>query len=128
MTTPPRPSLAGRPAGVGRPKPGRPVKPSPTGPSAFPVASHAPGDGSRTKTATEPDRFADEEPELDVVPEGDSPAADAPRHTPSAAAREARAHAAETGVDRRIPVLTAGVGLSLMGLGIGFLGLRLRRR
>jgi hypothetical protein len=31
-------------------------------------------------------------------------------------------------VHQRIPVLTLGVGLALMGLGIGFLGLRMRRR
>ncbi|MCX2179233.1 hypothetical protein [Streptomyces sp. SKN60] len=30
--------------------------------------------------------------------------------------------------DRRIPVLTLGVGLALVGLGIGFLGIRMRRR
>ena len=30
--------------------------------------------------------------------------------------------------DRRIPVLTLGVGLALVGLGIGFLGVRTRRR
>ncbi|MFF8380400.1 hypothetical protein ACF07V_30195 [Streptomyces sp. NPDC015661] len=38
------------------------------------------------------------------------------------------ADAAPTLVDQRIPVLTLGVGLALMGLGIGFLGLRMRRR
>ncbi|MCZ0980332.1 hypothetical protein O1L60_18680 [Streptomyces diastatochromogenes] len=38
------------------------------------------------------------------------------------------AEAAPTLADQRIPVLTLGVGLSLMGLGIGFLGLRMRRR
>ncbi|MDX3620102.1 hypothetical protein [Streptomyces europaeiscabiei] len=30
--------------------------------------------------------------------------------------------------DRRIPVFTLGVGLALVGLGIGFLGVRMRRR
>ncbi|MFF3847188.1 hypothetical protein [Streptomyces sp. NPDC002328] len=30
--------------------------------------------------------------------------------------------------DRRIPVFTLGVGLALAGLGIGFLGVRMRRR
>ncbi|WMX46140.1 hypothetical protein RGF97_16625 [Streptomyces roseicoloratus] len=30
--------------------------------------------------------------------------------------------------DRQVPVMTLGVGLALMGLGIGFLGVRMRRR
>ncbi|MFD3941472.1 hypothetical protein [Streptomyces sp. NPDC058579] len=33
-----------------------------------------------------------------------------------------------TASDRQIPVATLGAGLALMGLGIGFLGLRMRRR
>lgn len=48
---------------------------------------------------------------------------------------ELRAAAHRTGTearldlsDRRIPVLTPGVGLALVGLGIGFLGVPMRRR
>ncbi|MGW5775853.1 hypothetical protein [Streptomyces sp. NPDC003863] len=45
-----------------------------------------------------------------------------------AAAPDLSAEASSTLGDQRIPVLTLGVGLALMGLGIGFLGLRMRRR
>lgn len=51
----------------------------------------------------------------------------APASRPAAAPHMA-SEAAPTLVDQRIPVLTLGVGLALMGLGIGFLGLRMRRR
>ncbi|MFJ8661346.1 hypothetical protein [Streptomyces sp. NPDC093795] len=51
----------------------------------------------------------------------------APASRPAAAPRGA-AEAAPALVDQRIPVLTLGMGLALMGLGIGFLGLRMRRR
>ncbi|MFF3839553.1 hypothetical protein [Streptomyces sp. NPDC001930] len=51
----------------------------------------------------------------------------APASRPGAAPRMA-AESAPPLVDQRIPVLTLGVGLALMGLGIGFLGLRMRRR
>ncbi|WP_169749558.1 hypothetical protein [Streptomyces exfoliatus] len=50
-----------------------------------------------------------------------------PASRPAAAPRMA-AEATPPLVDQRIPVLTLGVGLSLMGLGIGFLGVRMRRR
>ncbi|MEU2076473.1 hypothetical protein, partial [Streptomyces sp. NPDC013489] len=50
-----------------------------------------------------------------------------PASRPGALPRMASESAAPL-VDQRIPVLTLGVGLALMGLGIGFLGLRMRRR
>ncbi|MFF1507060.1 hypothetical protein [Streptomyces sp. NPDC058326] len=51
----------------------------------------------------------------------------APASRPAAAPRTA-AEGASALVDQRIPVMTLGVGLALMGLGIGFLGVRMRRR
>ncbi|GAA4911438.1 hypothetical protein GCM10023237_34410 [Streptomyces coeruleoprunus] len=120
-----RPSLAGRPAGEGRTRPGRPGIPSLL-PSAPPSATVS--EAPRTKTAT---ATTDSDPfgtVAEEVPEEDSPAVVPPRRTPSAAAYERGPQAAETFVDRRVPVLTLGVGLAFMGLGIGFLGLRMRRR
>ncbi|URM92851.1 hypothetical protein LUW75_12710 [Streptomyces sp. MRC013] len=49
-----------------------------------------------------------------------------PYDSPSTAAWEPHGRAAETGVDRRVPVLTLGAGLTLMGIGLGFIGLRVR--
>ncbi|WP_149182480.1 hypothetical protein [Streptomyces sp. TRM49041] len=134
MTKATRPSLAGRPAGAGRPRPGRTQLPPPA-PSASrppsasppPSASAAPSGSARTRTATPPDHSDGEGTAREAVPEEDSPAAVRPHRSPSAAAYEPGARTAETGADRRIPVLTLGVGLALVGLGIGFLGVRIRR-
>ncbi|WP_175407755.1 hypothetical protein [Streptomyces sp. TRM64462] len=127
----PGPSLAGRPAGAGRTRPGRTKVPwripsvSVT-PSAS--VSPVPSDSARTETATVPWRRDREGPALEAVPEVDSPAAVLRRPTPSADTWRSGPQATGAVADRRVPVLTLGVGLALMGLGIGFLGLRLRRR
>ncbi|MFG3038735.1 hypothetical protein ACGFYZ_17755 [Streptomyces sp. NPDC048330] len=114
-------SLAGRPAGEGRPRPGRSET---AGESA---AAPSPGP-SRTETATDedlPDAVEEEDEgvreEEALVPEA------APASLPATGARMAP-EASPTLGDQRIPVLTLGAGLALMGLGIGFLGLRMRRR
>ncbi|MEE1754427.1 hypothetical protein [Streptomyces sp. SP18CS02] len=123
------PSLAGRPAGAGRERPGRPSSPPPTTDpaSAGPSASATPSP-SRTKTATaDPERLeAERDPR--AVPEEDSSADVGAPPTGPAAAYEPAAQGDETPADRQVPVLTLGFGLALMGLGVGFLGLRMRRR
>lgn len=65
---------------------------------------------------------------VEVVPETDAPAAES---SPAELLADAHRTGAETPLDlsdRRIPVLTLGVGLALVGLGIGFLGVWMRRR
>ncbi|WLW53426.1 hypothetical protein [Streptomyces sp. YU58] len=65
---------------------------------------------------------------VEVVPETDAPAAES---SPAEllAARSPDRHRGPLDLsDRRIPVLTLGGGLALVGLGIGFLGVRTRRR
>ncbi|MET9952277.1 hypothetical protein ABZ135_12105 [Streptomyces sp. NPDC006339] len=65
---------------------------------------------------------------VEAVPETDAPAAEtSPAGVPEAAPRGGHGAAVDLS-DRRIPVLTLGVGLALVGLGIGFLGVRMRRR
>ncbi|MFI8824292.1 hypothetical protein [Streptomyces sp. NPDC053431] len=63
-----------------------------------------------------------------MVPEAEPPAAESSDAAAPEAAPRIGAEATATLSDRRIPVLTLGVGLALMGLGIGFLGVRMRRR
>ncbi|MFF5975085.1 hypothetical protein ACFY7C_26625 [Streptomyces sp. NPDC012769] len=65
---------------------------------------------------------------FEAVPETDAPAAETSPAQPPAAANRVGTDAAVDLSDRRIPVLTLGVGLALVGLGIGFLGVRMRRR
>ncbi|MFM9594180.1 hypothetical protein ACKI16_45635 [Streptomyces scabiei] len=63
-----------------------------------------------------------------MVPETDAPAAGSSPAELSAAAHEIGTGALLDLSDRRIPLLTLGVGPALVGLGIGFLGVRTRRR
>ncbi|MEV7277063.1 hypothetical protein [Streptomyces sp. NPDC093111] len=118
-------SLAGHPAGEGREHPGRPPEPSSPAATSPSAPSESP---SRTKTATEdaPDLEADEA--VGAVPETELPHPSSSAEALPAAAPRIGAEAVATLSDRRIPVLTLGVGLALMGLGIGFLGVRMRRR
>ncbi|MFJ7041883.1 hypothetical protein ACIQVC_00530 [Streptomyces sp. NPDC101112] len=63
-----------------------------------------------------------------MVPETDAPAADSsPAELPTTAHRRGT-EAPFDPSDRRIPVFTLGVGPALVGLGIGFLGVRMCRR
>ncbi|MGW6567989.1 hypothetical protein [Streptomyces sp. NPDC054975] len=65
---------------------------------------------------------------LEAVPETDATASASSPATLPAAAPRIGARTATNAADRQIPVVTLGAGLALMGLGIGFLGLRMRRR
>ncbi|MCT4354826.1 hypothetical protein M5362_16980 [Streptomyces sp. Je 1-79] len=69
---------------------------------------------------------ADEE--LEAVPETEATEPTSTPATVPAAAPHLDSRTATTTVDRQIPVLTLGAGLALMGLGIGFLGVRMRNR
>ncbi|CAL9470577.1 hypothetical protein [Streptomyces sp. enrichment culture] len=127
----PSPSFAGRPAGAGVRRPGRSAPPSPSA-SATPEPSASPDgeDPARSSTATDDGRLDGRFDGQGPVPdprERDAQGAVRPSDSPSGAAWEPHGRAAETGVDRRVSVLTLGIGLTLMGLGIGFLGVRVRR-
>ncbi|MCQ0024792.1 hypothetical protein M4914_18750 [Streptomyces somaliensis DSM 40738] len=117
----PSPPLAGRPAGAGRERPGRSEPPGPATPSASPAAEHA-HDGT-----TDHGRHDGWDPGPEAVPDDGSHAAVPPDGGRSTASWESHGRAAETGVDRRVPVLTLGAGLTLMGIGLGFIGFRVRR-
>ncbi|MDT0405784.1 MULTISPECIES: hypothetical protein [Streptomyces] len=65
---------------------------------------------------------------VEVVLETDAPAAESSPPELPADAHRTGAEAPLDLSDRRIPVLTLGVGLALVGLGIGFLGVWMRRR
>lgn len=83
---------------------------------------------ARTKTATEEEPAEESDEGVEVVPETDAPTAESRPAELSAAAHRTGTEAPLGLSDRRIPVLTLGVGLALVGLGIGFLGVRTRRR
>ncbi|MFF0091547.1 hypothetical protein ACFYSF_16545 [Streptomyces canus] len=83
---------------------------------------------ARTKTATEEEPAEESDEGVEAVPETDAPAAVSSPAELSAAAHRTGTEAPLDLSDRRIPVFTLGVGLALVGLGIGFLGVRMRRR
>ncbi|MFD7609972.1 hypothetical protein [Streptomyces sp. NPDC059828] len=135
--TPP-PSLAGREAGEGRQRPGRrasppahtaSIPPSPQPPSA-PFAPVAPPISPSVKR---PAPFAPLTPATPAtpIPSAASRLPAAPvtpvTSTPAAAVGEAEPHAGPPARERRIPSLSLGTGFALMGLGLGYIALRLRR-
>lgn len=83
---------------------------------------------ARTETATEEEPAEEWDEGVEVVPETDAPAAESSPAELSAAAHRTGTEALLDLSDRRIPMLTLGVVLALVSLGIGFLGVRMRRR
>lgn len=83
---------------------------------------------ARTKTATEEEPAEESDEGVEAVPKTDAPAAESSPAELSVAAHRTGTEAPLDLSDRRIPVFTLGVGLALVGLGIGFLGVRMRRR
>ncbi|MFE3323908.1 hypothetical protein [Streptomyces sp. NPDC059176] len=128
------PSLAGRQAGEGRTRPGRTAAPPPSTPEQDPehdlrrdgdpdlASDPASASGSAT-----PDDDAGETDS--ALRPGTSPPA-ALSAVPSAQTAEGRggARSVAAPLERQGPVLTLGAGCALMGLGLGYMGLRLRRR
>ncbi|MGW7431152.1 hypothetical protein ACWGIN_16535 [Streptomyces sp. NPDC054861] len=97
----------------------------------MPLTPGESADPSRTKTATAdgvPPLTEDEAQDREGVPPTDGAPPSGAEESLPAAARRLGAETTSTTVDRQIPVLTMGAGLALMGLGIGFLGIRMRRR
>ncbi|MFF7204041.1 hypothetical protein [Streptomyces sp. NPDC008141] len=144
-------SLAGRPAGEGRPRPGRPLPPvsvSPSTPSVSAKPSLTPsGTPSATRSASvsaspsasappsrrhhhppRPRLTEEEEPWTEEHEEDAEQPAPPPTPFAPAAARQQQEQAAPEAVARQISPLSLGIGMALMGLGIGFLAVRMRRR
>ncbi|MFM9586827.1 hypothetical protein [Streptomyces caniscabiei] len=99
----------------------------PAAPPGSPFST-SPVEPARTKTATEEEAAEESDEGIDVVPETDAPAVESPPAELPTAAHRTGTEAPLGLSDRRIPVLTLGVGPALVGLGIGFLGVRTRRR
>jgi hypothetical protein len=107
--------LAGRKAGEGRPRPGRALS------EAVPVRG---GGDEAVPTPTSPG-FPGRDPGEEVGEAGEDHTADVPRAS-ATAAPQASGPARASG--QVLEVLPFGAGLALIGLGIGFVGLRLRNR
>jgi hypothetical protein len=117
------PSLAGTVAGEGRTRPGRPQ-----GPAAQVEGQN--DDDPDDATATEPDETAGESPAATSSP----PAQEAGLVPPTAPqqarpAHQAVAHGEDGATEPVLHILPLGSGLVLIGLGLGlaFIGLRVRR-
>ncbi|MFF8843329.1 hypothetical protein ACF08N_11425 [Streptomyces sp. NPDC015127] len=151
----PSTSFAGRHAGQGRPRPGR-QEPATTGrasPSVDPLRSAtSPAASEPARLARQPSRSTGPSPSTPrTAPRTDDAEHDPPPVDdggpqrdrdhgywdvrPPAAPPSAPAEAGDQGpqavpepVAQQISPLSLGVGMALMGLGIGFLGIRLRRR
>ncbi|MFJ9802810.1 hypothetical protein [Streptomyces wuyuanensis] len=128
----PTASLAGRQAGEGRLRPGRTAVPS-LGTSPSPDRPHGHdgheqgGDGGREPEGDMTPHVEDED-EAQAVPAEPSPPDPTPADDASpAAAGESHPQPVSQPLERQIPVLTLGAGCALMGLGLGYMGLRLRR-
>ncbi|MEU2258942.1 hypothetical protein ABZ557_01405 [Streptomyces sp. NPDC019645] len=132
----PTASLAGRQAGEGRLRPGRTTAPSLTVPTS-PDRPHDGHDGlddhglghdhehRRDETVAPHDEAEDESRDASDTP---SPSESTPADDASpAAAGRSHPHPVSEPLERQIPVLTLGAGCALMGLGLGYMGLRLRR-
>ncbi|MFC8825359.1 hypothetical protein ACFT9I_08385 [Streptomyces sp. NPDC057137] len=123
-----------------------PTSPSPSGRpssgSASPSPSRSASGSAEPETGRKKDPKTESERESDRRDEGDGDddvdlsddseaSADAPfsPRTPpqDASAQEQNSQAVSQPVARAVPALTLGIGMALMGLGIGFLGVRLRR-
>ncbi|MFD5103251.1 hypothetical protein [Streptomyces albidochromogenes] len=144
-------TLAGRPAGEGRRRPGRPPahsadpgrdeeadeKASPS-PSASPsggarVSPSASASGSASAPASSPaaprKSYAPESWDVheEALDEADQEPAAPTSDRPPGAAPEGSEQVVAQSDPLGVHVLPLGAGLTLMGLGLGFLGLRLRR-
>ncbi|WP_432073338.1 hypothetical protein [Streptomyces wuyuanensis] len=126
----PSASLAGRQAGEGRLRPGRTAAPS-LGTSPSPDRPHDhDGHEHGVDRGREPDgdMTPHAEDESQAVPDEPSPSEPTPADDASpAAAGESHPRPVSQPLERQIPVLTLGAGCALMGLGLGYMGLRLRR-
>ncbi|TLQ44792.1 hypothetical protein [Streptomyces marianii] len=130
----PTPSLAGRQAGEGRLRPGRTSAPSPDA-STPPGRHHDDGLGhgrdpeeAATEEDTTPHDENTAEAEAHAVPDSPSPSEPTPTDDASpAAAGRSHPRPVPQPLERQIPALTLGAGCALMGLGLGYMGLRLRR-
>ncbi|SDM27704.1 hypothetical protein [Streptomyces wuyuanensis] len=128
----PTASLAGRQAGEGRLRPGRTAVPS-LDASPSPDRPHGhDGHEHGVDRGREPDEDmtprTEDEDESQAVPDEPSPSEPTSADDASpAAAGESHPQPVSQPLERQIPVLTLGAGCALMGLGLGYMGLRLRR-
>ncbi|MDI9889084.1 hypothetical protein QMZ92_33280 [Streptomyces sp. HNM0645] len=125
----PTASLAGRQAGEGRLRPGRTSAPSPDVSTPDDGLEHGRDpEEAATEEDTTPHDESEAEAESHAVPDSPSPSEPTPTDDASpAAAGRSDPRPVSQPLERQIPALTLGAGCALMGLGLGYMGLRLRR-
>jgi hypothetical protein len=79
----------------------------------------------KSPPADDGEREAEERPEQREAEASPTPT---PSRTAPAAARDQAPQVVPEAITHQISPLSLGAGMALMGLGIGFLGIRLRRR
>ncbi|MFF7979724.1 hypothetical protein ACFZDK_11395 [Streptomyces sp. NPDC007901] len=120
----PEPSRAGTLAGEGRLRPGRPQ-----GPAVKVEGQDADDPDEQTVTSPEPGRTGDESPAASSRPPAQEAGLAPPSASPPSTAHQAVAHSQDDASEPVLHVLPLGSGLVLIGLGLGlaFVGLRVRR-
>ncbi|GAA2237902.1 hypothetical protein GCM10010232_25870 [Streptomyces amakusaensis] len=121
-------SRPGSPTATATPKPHRTSPGHPSDSDSGYASDNRLPDGSGADPLDPEPAGEDEAHDGDDTSGEEAPTVASPSGPPHEAARQQRTEAVPEPVARQVSPLSLGVGMALMGLGIGFLGIRMRRR